>query len=234
MDIERIRRDAKAKREKLGWSQEHLGKLLQVTQQSIAQFEKGEVHRPRYIRELIDVLRLNEGVDADNVVPCDRHASGEDRSRLGNLEPSTLSDVAGEVHLVKPGKSDLPIYGSTTGGVSGMLVSRQPIEFIERPEQLKTVAGAFSVYAVNDSMSPMCRTGDLLLVHPTKPIRPGDDVLIIKKANVNSWHEALVRELVDWTDEAVTVKRYQPTESECTIPRGDVLFMHLIIGVMRG
>jgi phage repressor protein C with HTH and peptisase S24 domain len=126
------------------------------------------------------------------------------------------------------GPPDLPIYGSAQGGPSGMILHPEAIEFVQRPAPLIGVAGGFGVYVVGDSMSPAYEHGDLILVHPGRPPRRGDDVLLLQ-------HEphgdvaALVKRLLRWTERHWHVAQFNP-HREFDLPRTAWQQVHVIVG----
>jgi phage repressor protein C with HTH and peptisase S24 domain len=126
------------------------------------------------------------------------------------------------------GRADLPVYASAEGGPSGMLVTREAMDWIARPEPLLNARDAFAVYAVGTSMEPRYDHGDMLLVHPTRPSSRGDDVLLLG-AQVNGALAALVRRLVGWDEAAWTVKQHNPAR-EHALSRADWPHAHLILG----
>jgi SOS-response transcriptional repressor LexA len=126
------------------------------------------------------------------------------------------------------GLADLPIYGSAHGGPSGMIMHPDAIERVKRPGPLAGVAKGFGVYVVGDSMSPAYEHGDLILVHPGRPPRRGDDVLLLQ-------HEpdgdvaALVKRLLRWTDKNWHVEQFNPRR-EFVLPRAAWQEAYVVVG----
>lgn len=63
-------------------------------------------------------------------------------------------------------KKDLPVYASAACGEAFVIVTSDPVEWIERPAILMGVPGAFAVYLNGDSMAPRYEHGEILYVHP--------------------------------------------------------------------
>lgn len=129
---------------------------------------------------------------------------------------------------------DLPVYGSAQGGPDGMSIDYQPIEYMRRPQALEGVLDAFAFYVVGDSMSPRFRHGERLLVHPRRPVRAGDDILLILKdagqgeanpAEVN----AMVKTYLGRKDGAVLVQQYNPPR-DFEVEESQIDGMLLIVG----
>ena len=129
------------------------------------------------------------------------------------------------------GEKDFPIYTSAQGGAAGMVVTFEPIEYVRRPEPLIGVSGAFGMYVVGDSMEPAFEQGDMLLVHPHKPPRRGDDVMLVK-IGANGEHDAMVKRLVAMDGERVRVKQYNPPQ-EFDVRREELQHVYLIVGSYR-
>ncbi len=126
------------------------------------------------------------------------------------------------------GKEQIPVYASAQGGPDGTLLTYDPIEYLDRPEPLFGVRGAFAMYVVNDSMEPKYSQGALLLVHPTRPVRRGDFVLIVKQS-VGDEHSALIKQLVRIGEDELVLRQFNPP-NEFEIPRENVVGIHLVVG----
>jgi phage repressor protein C with HTH and peptisase S24 domain len=129
--------------------------------------------------------------------------------------------------IVENGKL-LPIYASAEGGGGEMVITFDPIEYVKRPAPLENVSDAFGFYCIGDSMSPRYEQGDLILVHPRKPVNRGDDVLVILIAEDNG-HSALVKRFERKTDETLFLKQLNPPKT-IEISRKKVHEVNLIVG----
>lgn len=81
---------------------------------------------------------------------------------------------------------DLPVYGSAMGslvdGVEGTeIFSTMPVDYVRRPPALDGVRDAYSFYVTGDSMEPAHPHGALRMVHPHRPVSPGDTVVVTTK-----------------------------------------------------
>jgi len=197
-------------REALGLSQSALARRIGVTPQAIQQLEDGKVRDPRYIVALAEVL----GVPP--VALAGKGAAGG----------------AGPVYPIRHeplGRKDLPVYASAQGGPDGSMVfTYDPIEWRERPSILENVPDAFAMYVVNDSMEPRYRQGDLLLVHPRRPVRPGNDVLCVKVSE-NRDHVAMIKQLVRMNAREIVLLQFNPRR-EIIIKRKDLASLHRVLG----
>ena len=237
------------RRHEIGLSQPQLARRIGVSAQAVQQLEAGDVRRPRYLVELasalgLDPLALHEGRSVvvglgATALPSPAMSSGRNRSgasgaageqAMGASEPPRPNAVFG--YSAAMGARDLPVYASAQGGPDGMLVSYDPIEWIERPAPLAGVPNAFAMYVVNDSMEPRYRQGDLLLIHPQRPVRKGNDVLVITRSDGDD-HEAFIKELVSVDIDQVTLRQLNP-EKTFSLPREKVTGLNLVVGAYYG
>lgn len=157
-------------------------------------------------------------------------ASENDRlSLLPTPEPITPS------RIVDPTKeTDLPIYSTTGGGPTGMILRYEPVERIKRPEPLRNVDKGFGFYLIGESMSPRFEHGDILLVHPTRPAGRKDDVLVLQQGAESGEHFASVKRFVNWRGDQLLLEQLNPPEKLRPIARNHILGIHLIVGSYRG
>ena len=143
--------------------------------------------------------------------------------------PKKRSDVEmGSARAAQPGPSELPVYASAEGGPSGMMVTYDPIDWIRRPNSLTNVGNAFAVYVVGESMEPRYEQGDMILVHPSRPVKRDDDVLLLSQQEDGS-AAALIKRLVSWNEQSWIVKQYNPPK-EITLPRQQWQKAYVVVG----
>jgi hypothetical protein len=128
------------------------------------------------------------------------------------------------------GPRDLPILGRAQGGAGELIITadHEPIDWTYRPAQLRGVREAFAVYATGESMYPMFKPGQTLLVRPNFPLIPTRGVLIEKNND-----EALIKEYASEDRSAMTVREYRPTERTFTIPLSEIRRAARIVGVLE-
>lgn len=107
--------------------------------------------------------------------------------------------------------TDLPVYASAEGGGGAIIITNEPIDFVRRPEPLLSVRDGYGCYVIGDSMSPAYEQGDLLLVHPGRPVRAGDDCVFVRDPGDGSLH-ALVKRLLRITPEKWRVRQFNPAK----------------------
>ena len=157
----------------------------------------------------------------------DKTQAKELNAVLASLPQPTEVQLTGAQPAMS-GKSDLPVYASAEGGPSGMVVTPDPIDWIKRPEPLLNVQGAFAVYVIGDSMEPRYEQGDMILVHPSRPVQQNDDVLLAAQRDDGSM-AALIKRLVRWNTRIWSVRQYNP-KREYDLARAEWQLAYVVIG----
>ncbi|MEP0149978.1 S24 family peptidase [Roseibium sp.] len=129
---------------------------------------------------------------------------------------------------------DLPVFVSARGGLreDSMIIGSEPIEYVKRPEPLWNVRDGYAVYVAGESMSPAYENGDMVLVHPHRPGRPGDDVIVIG-GDEDGTRYALIKRLMKSTNAEWHLRQFNPPpgeERDFTLNRFDWPTCHLIVG----
>ena len=106
------------------------------------------------------------------------------------------------------------------------------------------VRDGYGCYMIGDSMSPAYEQGDLLLIHPGKPVRPGDDCVFLREPGRDPGREpgrepgegapdgsqhTQVRRLLRNTPEKFRVRQFNPAR-DFDLDRGQWTKVHLIVG----
>ena len=125
-------------------------------------------------------------------------------------------------------RADLPVYASAEAGGGAVLITSEPIDFIRRPEPLLSVRDGYACYVIGDSMSPAYEQGDLLLVHPGRPARPGDDCVFARDQG-DGKQQALVKRLLRSSSEKWRVRQFNPAK-DLDLDRGQWPSVQLIVG----
>jgi SOS-response transcriptional repressor LexA len=146
--------------------------------------------------------------------------------------PATGAGLAtglrGAATLRSADRTDLPVYASAEGGGGAIIITNEPIDFVRRPAPLISVRDGYGCYVIGDSMSPAYEQGDLLLVHPGRPVRPGDDCVFVHSQGDGSQH-ALVKRLLRISPEKWRVRQFNPAK-DFDLDRGQWQRVQLIVG----
>jgi len=141
--------------------------------------------------------------------------------------------VDGKVPLPSEMPRDLPVLGTAAGSLSetegAVVMGGGPMEFLRRPAVLQGVQDAYVVYIVNDSMEPAFPHGEAACVHPHRPVKPGDNVVIQVRDESGDTY-AYVKVLVRRTATEVVCRQHNPPR-EISFPRAGVVSIHKILSV---
>lgn len=120
---------------------------------------------------------------------------------------------------------DLKIIGHVKAGVDGFFLDQGEFHgMAHRPPALRDVPNAFAVYVHDDSMSPAFEPGMVLWVHPTKPVKPGDNVIIELDDG-----QAFVKRLVRRTASEVICRQHEP-KKDLKYPAKKVARLLYVVG----
>lgn len=93
------------------------------------------------------------------------------------------------------------------------------------------MAGARDIYALfveGTSMEPQYFPGDLIYIHPHKPPRYGD-AIVIQAAVSEAEMEATIGIYTKKTEKFVTIIKRNPANSEVQINRDTIISMHRVL-----
>lgn len=187
-------------------------------------------------------LAAEIGCKEIDLVPDDRRRPADDKlsaAPIGVAEDTAPflrpnARYAGPAPDITTWPRDLPVYGTAIGGSEEHgafeFNTGDKIDHIRRPPVLSGVAEAFAIYLVGPSMEPRFRDGAPILVHPKRPPRPGDDVLVeLHPTQDGGPHPALVKRLVSRTDTRLRLQQFNPPSDNIIMPMRRVLKIHRIV-----
>lgn len=126
--------------------------------------------------------------------------------------------------------SDVPVFGTAAGShLRGafQLETGTTIDFVRRPPALTGAKDAYALYVEGSSMEPRYGPGDLVFVHPHRPARLGDAV-IVQVAVSPGQIEASIGFLRKRTAEHVVLGKLNP-EAEVQLKREHVAAVHRVL-----
>tara|TARA_R100001224_G_scaffold2153_1_gene1507 strand:+ start:776 stop:1405 length:630 start_codon:yes stop_codon:yes gene_type:complete len=127
----------------------------------------------------------------------------------------------------------MPLYGAVQGGEVGFDITDvdQPIDTIDTPSWLESVQDAYAVFVTGNSMEPRYMAREVVYVHPHRPYRENDYVVVQLSAN-GSTH-AIVKRFVELTETHIVLRQHNP-DREIKHPRENVVAVHTIVGTYQG
>ncbi|WP_229150745.1 S24 family peptidase [Aurantimonas sp. VKM B-3413] len=110
---------------------------------------------------------------------------------------------------------DVPVYGTAAGSLAvkhegAFEMEARVIEYVRRPPALFQVRDAYAFYVSGGSMVPAHNPGDLRFVHPHKPPRQGDTVVVQARYAEHRGMEAFIAIYERRTAEKVVVTKLSP------------------------
>lgn len=192
-------------RKERGLSQSALAKLAGVRQNSIVAIEGGG--GTKHLGKLATALKV----------------------KAADLDP----EFQAEETLIVPGaelvgENDLDYFASVEGGKGEIVLSNEPAGRIKRPAPLLNVKGGYGILVRGESMIPVVRPGDIVLVNPHLPPRPEDVCVFISEKHGE--FRATLKEYLGQTEDLWKVKRYRPRESAFTLKKADFPRCEVVVG----
>ena len=195
-----------------GWSQEHLAERVGATQSTIERIENGGSLRSRFRHEAAAVLGV-----------------------------ASLPETAGLSEGYRPppeilGARDLPVFSAVEGGPGEMVVSTDPIEWVQRPWFLREVKEGYAVVVTGESMVPVYEPGDIVIVNPRLPAIPNKNAIFVGGEDRGEF-VATVKRLTRSTTSDWHVRQHNPPEggrNDFTLAKADWPKALRIVGKYEG
>ena len=129
------------------------------------------------------------------------------------------------------GADRLPVYGAGQGGSDGFFPwNGEIVDYVPRPSHLTGITQAYAVYVAGSSMEPRYYAGELVHVHPGRPIMPGAFVVVqLRSEGEGETPRAFIKRLVRRTATKVTFEQFNPPR-EIDIKASEIHSMHRIVG----
>lgn len=143
----------------------------------------------------------------------------------GNAEQPTKAIAPTETDNTKT--HTLPVYGLAAGSTLGHLtMSGEPFEFVDCPPGLLRVKEAYALFVTGSSMEPAYRPGDLVFIHPHRPVRQNDHV-VVQEARDGGTITSIKR-FERYTDKHIILTQYNPL-AEIEISRQAITSVHRVM-----
>lgn len=143
-----------------------------------------------------------------------------------------VSATARGVRDLPPVAGDrIPVLGAGHGGSEGWFPwNGEIVDYVSRPPHLAGATQAYAVYVVGSSMEPRYYAGELVHIHPGKPVTTGSFVLVqVRPESEGEAPRAFMKRLIRRTANKVTFEQFNPPK-EIDIKASDILSMHRIVG----
>jgi len=196
-------------------------------------------NRIREIRKRHDLtaaqLSRMLGVPGQRLRRWDRHEVNPPRDvcrQIGERFGYSTEFVAGEddndkIQAATTAPQSIPLYGRAAAG-DGAVIITDPIDYVARPNSLQNVDDCYAVMVVGNSMEPRFFEGEIVTVHPYKPVR-ANDYCVIQYQN-NGEQLAIVKRFVEKNGKTITLSQHNPNK-QIEIATKDLLAMHFILSI---
>lgn len=118
--------------------------------------------------------------------------------------------------------------GTAAAAYIGAVTMGRPIGYEMRPPSLLHVPDAYALYVAGDSMEPRYRPGDIVFVHPHRPARAGDDVVVQVRLSQSDEITGYVKTLVRRSQTAIVCEQFNPF-SQIEYRSGTVVAVHRVL-----
>lgn len=170
------------------------------------------------------VSKLETAIEGKGVPPITREEIWE----LAGPEFAVAAAHPAGIKVPTFGNKNLPVMSAAMGGDGHVIISFDPIEYIERPSYLEHVPDAYAVYIVGESMFPAYRPSDIAYVHPKlPPAKDTDVVLFHTPPTANA--ECMIKQLNGWDEKHWHLEQFRPAR-EFKVDRIDWPICHRVLG----
>jgi phage repressor protein C with HTH and peptisase S24 domain len=115
----------------------------------------------------------------------------------------------------------VPIYGVAVGGngdEADFRFNGDVVDYAPRPPGIAHLKDAFVLYIVNDSMYPWRKPGQVVYLHPTRPARAGDHVVVEEHGDSpGEPGPARLKQLLTRTPTRIKLAQYNPQKDDIWI-----------------
>ena len=152
----------------------------------------------------------------------------EDSPTPGNAARAGLLEVRDPIR----DNLGVPVWAAEAAGKRACLRFTGDIaEYVPRPPGIRGARGVFAFFVLCDCMAPRFERGDLLCVHPNRPVIEGCDVLIELNAEDVDPGPCLIRRLVRSAPSRITVEQFNPHIKEAELALNGVRKIYRILKV---
>ena len=195
-----------------------------VTQQTVHNLVSGQTTHSKHLPALADAL----GVSLEWLT------RGDHVLKTG-AGPGQVAASGGDAQLTVTrnplNASRLRVLGMAECGPDGWsLWNGDVIDTVPTPSGLAGAPGAYAVYAMGSSMEPRYYEGELIFIHPGKPVTAGSFVLVqIRPEHEGETPRAVVKRLIKRTATKTVVEQFNPAK-KFDIRNDDIVSLHRVVG----
>ena len=211
-----LQRQLESRRREKNWSRRKLSLKAGLSETAVKAILSGKSQHPRQdtLEKLARVLECSVE-SLLTVAPQSQPINDLDPTKSAPEFRSASGGEARPADVVLPARAslplDVPVMGTAAGAdVGAFQIDNAPIDYVRCPPALVGAKKPYALYVVGDSMSPAIENGALLFVHPDRPPRIGDYVVIEQQRHADSERVAYVKRLRRRTEKWVFVDQFNP------------------------
>ncbi|CAM1656887.1 Peptidase S24/S26A/S26B/S26C [Bartonella apihabitans] len=208
-------------------TQEELAKAVGKTRNAVAQWESGAAHpRPNTLEDIAGALNVSIDWLLTGNTP---NVAGTETTRTN----SKMSDVKFNNSTLPPRQymlQDVPVMGTAACNTDNgsFKLDSSIIDYVHRPPALLMTKGLYALYVEGDTMEPRFNAGDLIFVHPHKPVRIGDSVVVQIAKSIDEPIKAMIAVLAKRTSHEVFLQKYIP-DKIISFDNANIVSIHKIL-----
>ena len=149
----------------------------------------------------------------------------------GSMDAPGSSRLREITHAPSLEPDRIPVLGTAEGGEEGWaLWNGDVIDHVPRPPSLLGAPNAYACYVTGTSMEPRYHPGELIYVHPGKPVTIGSYVLVQARPRAEGEPpRAVVKRLAKRLAMKLVLEQYNPPKT-IEVQTKDVVSIHRIMG----
>lgn len=110
--------------------------------------------------------------------------------------------------------------------LGALAMTNDPVDYVPRPDVLARVKDAYGLFVTGTSMEPRYFAGDVIFIHPYRPIRQGDHVVIQEARSGGTL--TTIKRFERETDTRLITTQYNPP-AEVSFDRASVMAVHRVL-----
>jgi phage repressor protein C with HTH and peptisase S24 domain len=155
--------------------------------------------------------------------------NGVGHKTLEGTQSPSLPNVSGQRLGVRLSPRRIPVLGRGMSGDDGQLVMNgEVVDTVMCPPDLEHVPDAYAVYVAGDSMEPRYFAGELVYVHPTRPYRRNDFVVVQIDPGNGDPPLGFIKQFITITPTRLVLCQFNP-KKEIEFERERVVSIHKIM-----
>lgn len=192
-------------------TQEELARAVGKTRNSVAQWEAGATHpRLNTLEDIAGALNVSLEWLLTGNTP---NVAGAETTRTN----SKMSDVKFTNGTLTPRQympQEVPVMGTAACNSDNgkFKLDTSIIDYVHRPPALLMTKDLYALYVEGDTMEPRFKAGDPVFVHPHKPVRIGDSVVVQIAKTIDEPIAAMIAVMAKRTSHDVFLQKYNPDQ----------------------